>query len=86
MVACSSASLFLLFEIDVAIHDIGGSNASASSTATTISAVTVAEAIANYQSDPNIGLQVVVDSEANVTANLGGLDTLRPQMTFYQSH
>ena len=65
-----------LFEIDVAIHDIGGSNASASSTATTIPAVTVAEAIANYQSDPNIAPQVVVDSVANVTANLGGLDTL----------
>ena len=60
----------------MAIHDIGGSDASASSTATTIPAVTVAEAIANYQSDPNIAPQVVVDSVANVTANLGGLDTL----------
>ena len=65
-----------LFEIDVAIHDIGGSNASASSTATVIPAVTVAEAIANYQSNPNIAPQVVVDSQANVAANLYALETL----------
>ena len=65
-----------LFEIDVAIHDIGGSNARASSTATVIPAVTVAEAIGNYQSDPNIAPQVVVDSQANVAGNLNALETL----------
>ena len=65
-----------LFEIGVDIHDIGGSNARASSTATVIPAVTVAEAIANYQSNPNIAPQVVVDSQANVAANLNALETL----------
>ena len=64
------------FEINVAIHDVGGSDAIASGTATTIPAVTAAEAIANYQSNPNIAPQVVVDSEANVTASLFGLETL----------
>src|SRR5262249_45068117 len=38
--------------------------------------VTAAEAIANYQSNPSIAPQVVVDSAANVVANLDGLETL----------
>jgi hypothetical protein len=38
--------------------------------------VTAAQAIANYQSNPNIGPQVVIDSAANVAANLDGLETL----------
>ena len=32
--------------------------------------VTAAEAIANYQANPNIAPQVVVDTAANVAANL----------------
>jgi hypothetical protein len=39
-------------------------------------AVTAAQAIANYQSNPNIAPQVVVDSAANVTAYLDGLEPL----------
>jgi hypothetical protein len=38
--------------------------------------VTAAEATANYQSSPHIAPQVVVDSTANVAANLDGLETL----------
>ena len=38
--------------------------------------VTAAEAIANYQSNPNIAPQVVIDSAANVAANLDGLEPL----------
>ena len=38
--------------------------------------VTAAEAIANYQSNPNIGPQTLIDSAANVAANLDGLETL----------
>ena len=38
--------------------------------------VTAAQAIANYQSNPNTAPQVVIDSAANVAANLDGLETL----------
>ena len=38
--------------------------------------VTAAQAIANYQSNPNIGPQTLIDSAANVAANLDGLETL----------
>jgi hypothetical protein len=38
--------------------------------------VTAAQAIANYQSNPNIAPQVVIDSAANVAANLDGLEAL----------
>ena len=38
--------------------------------------VTAAEAIANYQSNPSIAPQMVIDSAANVAANLDGLETL----------
>jgi hypothetical protein len=38
--------------------------------------VTAVQAIANYQSNPNIAAQVIVDSAANVTANLDELETL----------
>ena len=38
--------------------------------------VTVAQAIANYQSNPNITPQVVIDSAGNVAANPDGLETL----------
>jgi hypothetical protein len=38
--------------------------------------VTAAQAIANYQSNPNLGPQTLIDSAANVAANLDGLETL----------
>ena len=38
--------------------------------------VTAAQAIANYQSNPNIAPQVVVDSAANINAYLDGLEPL----------
>jgi hypothetical protein len=38
--------------------------------------VTAEEAIANYQSNPNIAPQVVIDSAGNVAANLDGLEPL----------
>ena len=38
--------------------------------------VTAAQAIANYQSNPNIGPQTLIDSAANVAANLDGLVSL----------
>jgi hypothetical protein len=38
--------------------------------------VTAAQATANYQSNPSIGPQVVIDSATNVAANLDGLETL----------
>ena len=64
------------FNTGVTIDDVGGSTASATSTATVKTTVTAAEAIANYQANPNIAPQVVVDSAANVVANLDGLETL----------
>jgi hypothetical protein len=38
--------------------------------------VTAAQAIANYQSNPNIGPQTLIDSAENVAANLDGLEAL----------
>ena len=64
------------FNIGVSIHDVGGSTASASSAATVQTSVTAAQAIANYQANPNVAPQVVVDTATNVGANLDGLETL----------
>ena len=64
------------FNTGVTIDDVGGSTASATSTATVKTTVTAAEAIANYQGNPNIAPQLVVDTAANVVANLDGLETL----------
>src|SRR5205085_6156163 len=58
------------FNVGVTIDDVGGSTATAIATAAVKTSVTAAEAIANYQANPNIASQVVVDSAANVTTYL----------------
>jgi hypothetical protein len=62
-------------------HDADGNAGSGGSTApftvdTVTVTVTAAQAIANYQSNPSIGPQLVIDSAANVAANLDGLEVL----------